>query len=230
MMHFPRARSRRSKSKSQSQSPRRLKIKSQRSRQADNSRPVAAYRQRGVSGADQSPSFYAQEVWHCPTGNAEIKYVVQSPGVGYVHPVTVDEVKDRLAQLPSQFTDELDVVQLSGMTRKRSLFPCYGMQWGTSIYLYPIEESLEEVYVRPPRPEQQIEARMFGGKWTQSGSYWILKWTADSVRDFYLNNVLIHEVGHINDARNSNFDARERFANWFAIEYGYRRSRHRKPR
>lgn len=114
------------------------------------------------------------------------------------------------------------------MTKKRSLFPCYGMQWGPSVYLYPIEESLVETYVRPPRPEQVIEAKMFGGRWVQEGGVWRLYWTPETIRDYYLNNVLIHEIGHVNDQRNTNFDARERFANWFAIEFGYRVSRGRK--
>jgi hypothetical protein len=52
-----------------------------------------------------------------------------------------------------------------------------------------------------------------------------LIWTAETVRDFYLNNVLMHEIGHINDARNTSFRKRERYADWFAIEYGYRATR-----
>jgi predicted metalloendopeptidase len=43
-----------------------------------------------------------------------------------------------------------------------------------------------------------------------------------------LNNVLIHEIGHTVDDRNSSFLDRERFANWFAVEYGYRASRGRR--
>jgi hypothetical protein len=66
---------------------------------------------------------------------------------------------------------------------------------------------------------------MFGATWAKSGSLWTLTWTEAAIKDFYLNNVLIHEVGHINDPRNSNFRDRERYANWFAIEYGYRASR-----
>ncbi len=113
------------------------------------------------------------------------------------------------------------------MTRKRRLFPCYGLQWGTAVYLYPIEESLEELYVQTPRPAQRIETEMFGGRWVQDGNLWRLIWTTDTIRDFYLNNVLIHEIGHINDSRNTSFRKRERFADWFAVEYGYRASRGR---
>lgn len=151
--------------------------------------------------------------------------MVEPARSGFVHAVTRDEVKDRLAELPRRFTRELAVVQFSAMTRKRQLFPCYGMQWGGAVYLYPIEDSLVETYHRPPTPQQQIEARMFGGRWSRDGQLWRLTWNEQTIRDFYLNNVLIHEVGHLNDSRNTNTRDRERYANWFAIEYGYRATR-----
>ena len=113
------------------------------------------------------------------------------------------------------------------MTRKRSLFPLYGMQWGPNIYLYPIETSYQESYRQPPSPQQLIEARMYGGTWVQRNQMWFLTWTPETIRDFYLNNVLVHEIGHVNDHRNTNSTARERYANWFATEYGYRMSRRR---
>lgn len=192
-------------------------------------RPLAAQRQRGVGEKSAAAeAFNAPELWFEATGRTKIRYRVQEPGAGYVHPVSVDEVRERLSELPPALTRGVEVIQFSRMTRKRAIFPCYGMQWGSNIYLYPIEESLEETYVRPPMPQQLIEARMYGGVWSQDGNYWKLTWTKDAIRDFYLNNVLIHEIGHANDFRNTSFIERERFANWFAVEYGYRTSRGRK--
>ncbi len=142
-----------------------------------------------------------------------------------MHAVSVDDIRQRVSLLPEEYQQKLEVVQLSRMTRKRRLFPCYGLQWGNSVYLYPIEASLEELYVRAPRPAQRIETEMFGGRWEQDGSYWRLTWTPETIRDFYLNNVLIHEIGHINDDRNTSFRERERYADWFAVEYGFRATR-----
>ena len=193
-----------------------------------DSRPVAAFRQRGWQPDLEAEDFNAPETWHTPTENARTRYIVQGAGRGFLHAVTVADVRQRLSLLPGRFTRDLEVVQFSGMTRKRQLFPCYGMQWGASVYLYPMEESLVELYRRPPTPQQQIEARMFGGRWSNDGKLWRLTWTEQTIKDFYLNNVLIHEIGHLNDARNTNGHNRERFANWFAIEYGYRATRQAK--
>ncbi|MFO1021640.1 MAG: hypothetical protein U0903_13230 [Planctomycetales bacterium] len=188
-------------------------------------RKSAAYRQRMGGEVSLTTSFGPPENWYEPRGHGRVKYIVQPAGEGYVHPVTAKEVKERLAQLPKEFTRSLEVVQFSQMTRKRRNFPCYGMQWGMTVYLYPIEASLVETYIAPPKPAQQIEAKMFGGVWQREGNMWTLTWTPDALKDFYLNNVLIHEVGHLNDPRNSRSVDRERYANWFAIEYGYRASR-----
>jgi hypothetical protein len=201
-------------------------------RRQSTSRPVAAFRQRGIGGTGEQSAFFAQEDWHEPQSNPErpaqtTRFLRQSPGPRFIHPVTLAEIRERLQRLPQHIVAQVEVVQLSRMTRKRQLFPCYGMQWGASVYLYPIEESLVETYVRPPTPQQQVEARMFGGVWADTNGEWTLTWTPATLKDFYLNNVLIHEIGHVLDTRNTRTEDRERFANWFAIEYGYRASRGR---
>lgn len=190
------------------------------------SKPAAAYRQRDNRSGLGTP-YNAPEVWHEPRGTGRLRVAIQPAGAGYLHPVTEAEVRERLSQLPAHFTRDLEVVQFSRMTRKRQTFPCYGMQWGQTVYLYPIEDTLVETYSAPPKPAQQVEAKMFGARWAQQGKIWTLTWTADGLKDFYLNNVLIHEVGHLNDPRNTTYRDRERFANWFAIEHGYRASRGR---
>lgn len=188
-------------------------------------RPVAAFRQRGLQSGLKLEDFNAPEDWHEIDPAKSMRCVVHPAGEGFVHAVSADEVRQRLADLSPRFTRDLQVVQFSRMTRKRKLFPCYGMQWGAAVYLYPIEDSFVECYTRPPTPEQQVEAGMYGGRWINDGKLWRLVWTRETIKDFYLNNVLIHEVGHLNDSRNTNTRDRERFANWFAIEYGYRATR-----
>lgn len=186
-----------------------------------NAQPASAHQHRGNGLAAGRP-FDAPEKWHDPREDGHLRVIVEPAGEGYRHVVTPGEVRHRISRLPEQFQTKLEVVQLSRMTRKRRLFPCYGLQWGSAVYLYPIEASLEELYVRAPRPAQRIETEMFGGRWVQDGPYWRLIWTEKTIRNYYLNNVLIHEIGHINDDRNTSFRERERYADWFAIEYGYR--------
>lgn len=189
--------------------------------------PLMGRRARGAER--RGAPFVPPETWHEPDDSCpEYRIIVQPPGRGFRHVVNERDLRSKLDSLPGWMTQPLQVVQLSRMTRKKCTAPCYGMQWGAAVYLYPLEEDLTETFTRPPTPAQRIEARMYGGRWTTSGNTWRLRWTEQSARDFYLNNVLIHELGHLLDHRNGSFADRERFAEWFAIEYGYRRSeRHR---
>lgn len=174
---------------------------------------------------DECLPFAPPEDWHEPRQAGDYRVIVQSPGPGYRHVLTPGEIRARLAQLPPAFLESLDVVQLSRMTRKKERFPCYGMQWGSALYLYPIEEGRVEYYNCPPSPGRAIEARMYGGRWQQAGrGRWKLVWTEAAIKDFYLNNILIHELGHLLDERNTSYVDRERYAEWFAIEYGHRRT------
>ena len=183
-------------------------------------------RARGVPRNEQLP-FVPPENWYEPRGTERnYRVVVQSAGAGHRHVLTPAEIRERLAQLPSDFLAPLQVVQLSRMTRKKMSFPCYGMQWGPTIYLYPVEESLIERFNSPPKPAQFTEAKMFGGCWEEDGpTAWRLVWTESALKDFYLNNILIHELGHLLDTRNTRSIDRERYAEWFALEYGYKRTR-----
>lgn len=189
-------------------------------------------RRLALGSRDVKAPFSPPEDWHEPTETGgDFKIVVQPPGDGYRHVLTPQQVRDRLDVLPSHFMKDLEVVQFSRMTRKKMTFPCYGMQWGTTIYLYPLEESREEIFYAPPRPQVVNEARMYGGRWDRpEPNVWRLTWSERAIGDFYLNNILIHELGHLLDERNSSYIDRERYAEWFAVQYGYLASGGREAR
>jgi hypothetical protein len=183
-----------------------------------------------IAGSVLRGPYLPPETWYEPSDepSGEYQLLAEAPGKGFRHILTEDDIRARLAQLPAWMVKPLEVVKLSRMTRKKRLSPCYGMQWGNTIYLYPIEQNLVETFCQAPKPAQRIEAQMFGGIWQQaSRTNWKLIWTAESIRDFYLNNVLIHELGHILDDRNTNYVDRERYAEWFAVEHGYKPTRRR---
>ena len=189
---------------------------------------VLAGRRARLADAVFKTPFAASERWYAPVDGETggYRFVTEEPGEGYRHAVAPEEIRERLEQAPPELVRPLRVVQLSRLTRKKSWFPCYGMQWGGAIYLYPMPSDLVEHVPRPPLPAERNEAAMYGGRWEQSrDGLWQLVWTERAIKDYYLNNILFHELGHLHDRRNRRHADRERFAEWFAIHYGYEPSR-----
>ena len=178
-----------------------------------------------IAPRNSSRGFDPPEDWYETTDTPGYRIVVREPGRDFRHVVTPRQIRSRLAKLPRAFVRELEIVQLCEMTRKKLYCPCYGLQWGRAIYLYPFDESLDEYFYSPPPESFVIETRMYGGRWEHHDpGVWRLVWTESTARDFQLNNILIHELGHLVDKRNTAYADQERFAEWFAVEYGYRRT------
>ena len=83
-------------------------------------RPSSAHRRRGTGLATGS-RFDAPEVWHEPRNDGQLQFIVEEPCPGYMHPVTKEEVRDRIECLPEQFRKGVEYVHFSRMTRKRRL-------------------------------------------------------------------------------------------------------------
>ena len=100
--------------------------------------PPHSKRARGGKTDVELP-FAPPEDWYEPQANQNgYEVLVQPPGPGFRHVVTPALVRERLDRLPKHFLNGLEIVQLSAMTRKKRSFPCYGMQWGACLYLYPM--------------------------------------------------------------------------------------------
>ena len=191
---------------------------------ADKRRPKQA-RRSSMGERNAREPFAPPEDWYESRGRKpDYRIVVQEPGEGYRHVLTPEQIRERLSRVPQHFLKDLEVIQLSKMTRKKQSFPCYGMQWGNTLYLYPIEESFTEQYDSPPRPNLVNETLMYGATWKEDDETpgaWMLTWSEAAAQDFYLNNILIHELGHLVDNRNTGYMERERYAEWFAVQHGY---------
>src|SRR5262245_36197926 len=95
-------------------------------------RGVRLSKRARIAPRNQRLPFVPPEDWHEPTEAGDgYRIIVQPAGEGFRHVVTPQEVRDRLAQLPPEFLNSLEILQFSRMTRKKQSFPCYGLQWGS---------------------------------------------------------------------------------------------------
>jgi hypothetical protein len=112
--------------------------------------------------------------------------------LGFIRPCSAREVEAQLLSCPLEFLKELRAVFiLSGTTRQLK-------SWGNTTTFYG----------HYWRSCVFLHAYPFG------------RTDLDSLRRFYLRDVLMHEIGHHLDTQNVTREARERFAERFALKHG----------
>lgn len=155
-------------------------------------------------------------------GKAEelICICVEPAGKGYFHVLTPEEITNRMRKLPKEHLRNLDTIVLPCMTKKRKRMDIYGLQWNGTVYLYPMNDDLLHEINRPLRPLERQEANKYGGKIIEDGKYHSVQWTKESIKHFYLENILVHELAHVYDRKNTRNVDRERFAEGYVLKYG----------
>ena len=141
----------------------------------------------------------------------------------FVHAVTAEDVAALLQRMPAEYLRELPrIVLLAGTNRQAAARfdeGVFGHYDGSGIYLHAYPKRHFEVDWRWSVRSTDLEEFLRWGavhEDTTVGSR--LRFSPASLRDFYLYDVLLHEIGHHVDRRRQQDDAAERFAHWFADE------------
>lgn len=88
---------------------------------------------------------------------------------------------------------------------------------------------MKQYYDNEPPPLARQEYERINARIYPEGKSWILEFDEKSLKEFYLRDVLIHEIGHVVEyaKRSSGTRLTEEFAEWFVREYGFRYERNR---
>jgi len=137
----------------------------------------------------------------------------------FVRPFTAADVAGVLSTIPPGFLDELAGVYLMAGTAKqeRSRTPTYGMYWENQIFLFPVPEQrlIDGWFCSSNRAE--LQKYLACGAVLRSARRWAtVHFDDESLRRFYLCEVLLHEVGHHVDRSRRSAKRAERYADWFA--------------
>ena len=175
--------------------------------------------------ADQLTRKHAKDI-----SRSEKLYVYIEPThEQFVFPVTEAEIRQALSLMPKAHLVDLRAVLVPSGTRK--MLSCYdtcgvvGSYYQGIVYLYPTPNSvLRRVFSKAPNPERLRRFERVGGKIERVGSETIVTMTPEMLRQYYLRDVLVHEVGHHFDRihRGSTEREREGYAEWFSTEFGFR--------
>ncbi len=144
----------------------------------------------------------------------------------FVFPVTLAEIQAALQSVPPKFVHGIKAVLIPSGTRKQikvaSSLYIYGEYWQKCIFLHPYPKKFMVLNNGKELKPHELEAYKRAGAEIQNvGNNLEVCFTELSLRNFFLKDVLMHEIGHHADQSRRAQKKREGFAEWFALEYGY---------
>ncbi len=149
----------------------------------------------------------------------------------FLMPVTREEVRATLARVPAAFQRDLQAVFLLAGTRTQLKVVCgdlfsYGFYWADCIFLHPFPlQMLCSVYRHSPKPSDLLDYARVGAEITTETDGTVVRFDRRALKKLYLQDVLIHEIGHHVDRANLGHPKEnEAYARWFATEFGFRRT------
>ncbi len=147
----------------------------------------------------------------------------------FIRPVTIKDIEATLKSIPEKFVRCVWRINLLGGTKKQdktafNMF-CYGFHSRGRVALCAFPKKfLKQYHDNEPPPIAKQEYGRVHAKIYQEGPWWVLEFDEKTLKDFYLRDVLIHEIGHAVEyaKRPAGTNLTEEFAEWFVREYGFR--------
>ena|SRR2546426_923875 len=148
----------------------------------------------------------------------------------FVFPISVDDIRSTLMRIPRQFLLGIKAILVPSGSKKqiaamKNRF-MHGEYWQSCIFLHPCPRGLmKRVYETVPNPTVVQTYTRAGATMVRRNTGVEISFDPESLRRFYLRDVLIHEIGHhVAGPERAASRQSESFAKWFASEYGYRLS------
>lgn len=134
-------------------------------------------------------------------------YIVDNPSRDFYFPVTVDEVKEILERLPNEHTAHLTHIWFQKIKKgdyldNKTFQGCFIC--GSGVYLIILNPFPKDNKMRlgKNKPTNRIlnYYKNFTTELKEDQDGWFLCWTEENVKRYYLEHLLLHEIGHSIDS------------------------------
>ncbi len=132
--------------------------------------------------------------------DARVPIRLENPSRDFYHPVTPQDIAELLVRLPADDLRGLEMITLrrvpwSSYLRDDSFGWYDPHDRDISLRAFPVDQRLY-VGERGPTERERREFDPFCTNWQRGRGGWYLQWDDESLRRFYLYDVLLHEIGH----------------------------------
>ncbi|MFM2386671.1 MAG: hypothetical protein RL660_1428 [Bacteroidota bacterium] len=169
-----------------------------------------------------------------PTVNQKTPlYIIENTSRDFYFPVTIDEIKSTLKKLPEEHTKHLthiwlDKVKKADYMKGETLqgqFICGSGVYLIKLFAVPIDNKMLFGQVKPTTKQLNFY-KQYCNNLQHNKDGWYLQFTADSYKRYFLEKLLLHEIGHCVDYvyqrlwSKANSKQVEDFADNYAVIWG----------
>jgi len=149
-----------------------------------------------------------------------VQYIVDPPPRGYVYPCSMEDIRAKLGELPPEMLRNITAIHLCNQVKMNPGVDAH-IYDGSHIRIYPVPDNLRWNYgAKKPNPALAQERLEFGAYWRRIDGEWWLCWDKDSLKDYIVNHVFMHEIGHSLDDTHYGTNRGEKLAEAFAHRAG----------
>jgi hypothetical protein len=133
-------------------------------------------------------------------------FIVDNPSRDFYFPVTAGEVKETLAKLPVEHTAFLTHIWLCKVSKKdyengntiQGEFICGSGVYLIRLYAFPKDNKMLFGQSKPTHKQLNFY-KTYCTDLRQDKKGWYLQWEPEKIRDYFLQKLLMHEIGHCVD-------------------------------
>lgn len=190
-----------------------------------------------VKGGRTFPKI-ANRIFNCqhslekPSENDELPiFIRDNPSKDFYFPVNETEILERINQLPLEHREKITHIWLRKVDKKdyqnhdtfQGMFIC-----GSGVNLIVLSAFPKDLKMifgikEPLKRELNLYSNWCQDlRFDEKEKVWFLQWREETIRDYYLNSLLLHEIGHFVESiyerywSNANKNKRENFADNYA--------------
>ena len=175
--------------------------------------------------SDEKPSrIFTRDVWQklseeSPDGWRIIR---ENPSKSYYHPCTNSDIQEVLDRLPKSTTEYLKAVVLRRLPKLDEKLGVEARKRWDCIILNSFPRNRQYIWREKPEKSVFVHNEPWCRRWTEEKRGWVLHWTKEEIKRYYLYHFLLHELGHINQPWFQSSQKREEFAENFALEWAHK--------
>ena len=148
-----------------------------------------------------------------------LRIIRENPSRDFFHPCTRSEVFAVLDRLPKSLTSTIRTIVLRRSSQDHEMRGIEAFKGFQCIVLNAFPKDLTMNWNGRPTKASIQHYKPWCNRWEEHTGQSILRWQRDEIKRYYLYHLLLHEIGHFNDAHHRPTSRREAFAEGFALHW-----------